>query len=413
MKTLLCIILAATPCFAQFTPTNCDFTGVVGCYPFASSANDVSTNHNHGLIRGPVGLPDRFTNDFGAYFFDGENDEINFGNHLKPGFPLTIAAWIKYHDVEGNAVYGIFRNGSWSGSYYGVHFSLDKQAPGRSTLFVSVGNGGSPSASSRREKETDGSDGLFIRTNGWYHVAAVLRNVNDFRLYVGGIEAAGFYRGSAASMAHDSTTTRLGTSAAGTSGNQHFRGVIDDFCIYNRALSTEEIFAAANAPNPSATDSDGDGYTNLDELRQGSDPCQAQDIFALAIHQAVELSIVTESGVTYRVQYSGNLTDWFDYGESFQGTGNSVNRFVSIKDTRAAYFRATGAAQPLALPSRRAVELRLLTKLGINYRLRHSSNLMSWADYGGVFPGTGGTVSRFDSSESIMAGFFQAVAEAQ
>jgi len=339
MKAIFSIILAATPCFAQFTPTNCDFAGVVGCYPFISSPNDLSTNQNHGQIQGPVGVPDRFTNAFGAYFFDGENDEIRFGNRLKPRFPLTISAWILYHDIPGSPFYGIFRNGNWGGgSYHGLHFGINPEGNGRSHLYVAVGDGGFPAADARRQKQATGADGIAVITNQWTHVAAVLRSTSDFKLYVNGVEVTGTYSGTGGSVVNDSTTSRLGVSNTG-SGGYRLRGMIDDFCIFSRALTAEEIVSLVNAPNPGLVDSDGDTYTDLEELRSGSGPCDVQDALSFSIHRSVELRFLTKTGLTYKVQYSSNLADWFDYGTMFPGTGGLVSQFVSTEDTHAQFFR--------------------------------------------------------------------------
>ena len=92
--------------------------------------------------------------------------------------------------------------------------------------------------------------------------------------------------------------------------------------------------------DPTKSDTDGDGFEDFQELENNSDPTDPESFPEnLLIYPSIELNFGTREGKTYQLQYSPDLENWADYQEPFDGTGNKVTIFVSIKNTNMKYFR--------------------------------------------------------------------------
>jgi photosystem II stability/assembly factor-like uncharacterized protein len=79
------------------------------------------------------------------------------------------------------------------------------------------------------------SSGLVLTSNEWAHVALVV-TPTDMKLYLNGREAINTTDPAALNLA---TTWRIGIDRTQTSST--FKGMIDEVCLYNRALSKEEL----------------------------------------------------------------------------------------------------------------------------------------------------------------------------
>ena len=77
--------------------------GMVAKYYFnKGNANNDIGNH-HGSVTGAVLVPDRFGNQGKAYYLDGIDDHLDFGDH--PEFRMgksdfSISIWVKYTDPQ-------------------------------------------------------------------------------------------------------------------------------------------------------------------------------------------------------------------------------------------------------------------------------------------------------------------------
>lgn len=86
--------------------------------------------------------------------------------------------------------------------------------------------------------------------------------------------------------------------------------------------------------NPLKADSDGDGYSDLVEITDGSNPNSATDVPELMEAQlAVKLSFGTTVGQTYQLQSSSDLITWANFGDSFVGTGVRQSQLVDAQST--------------------------------------------------------------------------------
>ena len=81
------------------------------------------------------------------------------------------------------------------------------------------------------------SEGVALKNGEWVHVAAVKQG-GMLSLYVNGTVAQS--AAAAVKVITESTDIGIGYNPL-FSGGEHFRGKLDDFTFYGRALSVEEI----------------------------------------------------------------------------------------------------------------------------------------------------------------------------
>lgn len=117
-------------------------------------------------------------------------------------------------------------------------------------------------------------------------------------------------------------------------------------------------------PSPTSRNLNGIAYGNGRFLAVGQDgtilrsdaPDDAHG--GLLIHRAIELEIPTRIGKTYQLRSSRDLRTWSDFGDPFEGTGESVHRLVSTRHGDHRYFGvailvegvASAAPTPLSPP---------------------------------------------------------------
>ncbi|MCX6345096.1 MAG: family 43 glycosylhydrolase [Armatimonadetes bacterium] len=188
-----------------------------------ATASDSSGNGKNGsLINGPVWVSGKIGN---ALNFDGGDDHVQLPNGLMSAInDFTICAWVKL-DVN-NGWNRIFDFGTGNSNY----------------MFLSPSAGGGPlryaitTTSNGSEQIVDAPSKL--ATGSWQHVTVTLSGTTC-RLYLNGAQVG------------QNTAMTLKPSGLGTTtqtwigksqwGDPLFDGLIDDFRIYNRALSTTEI----------------------------------------------------------------------------------------------------------------------------------------------------------------------------
>lgn len=204
------IILLLFICFRSNAQTP---SGLVSYWPFDGNAND-SIGNNHGEIFGDVrptvGIDGK---DSTALFFDGTGDYIKI---LSPqSSEMTIMFWMKPFDLwdDDRIVSGLDgTTNSFSLRYYSAGIQI--WSPWRyMTSFI-------PDPSK------------------WYFIAITINNNGSAKGYFNGVlhyEHTISYSGS--------THWGIGRKFLHSYGND-FHGTLDEFSIYNRVLTSEEIQAA-------------------------------------------------------------------------------------------------------------------------------------------------------------------------
>jgi len=191
-------------------------SGLVGYWSFnegsGSTTSDSSENRNHGTINGAVWTDGKFGK---ALSFDGVDDYVTFGdvNNFDGLSAITIAVWL--YPREGDD--GILSDDSFLMRYSGW------------ASFLLYDNSGGNS----------GYIGQSATMNAWHLFTGIYDSSiagNNMKLYVDG---------TLSSETHFSGTLASGGGSfviAIQSGSaDRFNGLIDDACIYNRALSESEI----------------------------------------------------------------------------------------------------------------------------------------------------------------------------
>ncbi|MEL7535342.1 MAG: LamG domain-containing protein, partial [Bacteroidota bacterium] len=229
---------------------------LVAWYPFDGDALDYSGNANNGIINGANLTPDRFGNPNSAYFFNGSSDFISMANtqNFKPDFPITISAWVKIDDYGNNVV---FNNDFTLGFHRGFWLNIVN-----GNLYISYGNGGAATSAGRQSI----GGATLLQLNQWYHVAGIIRGMNDMELYLNGKRECGTYTGSGGQLDY---STNAGISGQGVNNNSYLHGSVDEIRFYSRDLDKSEIRVLADFPPQDTTFCEGDslqldaGYGSL------------------------------------------------------------------------------------------------------------------------------------------------------
>jgi hypothetical protein len=205
--------------------------GLIAYYPFNGNANDESKNKIHGTNHGATLAVDRFRNSNSAFFFDGVNDYIDFGNdtRLNMANAITIAAWVNAKAYIDWA--GILSKGIWGAPSPYLDYALDTKSGGYFKLTLKWG--------------VDTVVSKQHQPNAWYHVVGTWDG-NSARIYVDGIlENQVPFTGS---LNIDNGIMAAGVDHPG--GVEYFNGYIDEIRLYNRALIEAEIRTLYNSEKP-------------------------------------------------------------------------------------------------------------------------------------------------------------------
>lgn len=223
-------------------------------YPFTGNANDVSGNQFNGTVYNATLTNDRFGSPESAYFYNGVDSYINYGNILNNVFAgvgnkFSISLWIKpFEDMPYKGILCKYADGACNEEQQQICLGIrDNNAL---LLFSSsLGTGNAVFAKGGIEM-TD--------TSRWYHIVALY----DGSISTNGLDRVKFYINNVAdqtSAGLPSTGTlgniqpgqaQLGTGNKITSNGSatcgpgfFFHGAIDDIRVYNRLLNTAEIDA--------------------------------------------------------------------------------------------------------------------------------------------------------------------------
>jgi formylglycine-generating enzyme required for sulfatase activity len=257
--------------------------GLVAWYPFAGNAQDASGNGHHGTASGPNLVNDRFSNPSHAYnFYRNQQDYISVPDHpdLQISNALTISVWI-------------YR----PGYYY----------PGS---FEDIVMKGADSYGFQYNDSTD--EVLFhITSNGWRNLNSntepIMQNWYHFtgtydgewqRVYVNGVETNSQYF--TGGINTNSSPLFFGYKVADDNG--WYNGIMDDCCVFNRALSADEVWdlykigvdtSAVSSPQDISI-SQASGIVNLDW-----DPVSNADLYTVYSSDFPYIGFTQDNSGTY------------------------------------------------------------------------------------------------------------------
>lgn len=201
----------------QQIPVN---NGLVAYYPFNGNANDASGNNNNGTVYGATPTVDRKGNPNSAFLFDGLDDyiAINHSASLNMSQQISISFWVKF---ETSAPY-----------YYPYHI-IEK--------FGCWGTGQRENDLNWGIETANGAFNNFTLNysfNRYYHIVQVYDGTKIYTYCDGALKGSANANGLL-----KQNTNRVYISRYNNGGDYFFDGILDDFRIYNRALTQEEVSA--------------------------------------------------------------------------------------------------------------------------------------------------------------------------
>jgi hypothetical protein len=206
--------------------------GLAAWYPFTGSANDESGNELNGtLVLQPALTADKHGTPNSAYNFNGEN-YISIPEATLKYNTYTYSIWINVATAPGIGGSGnVFSIGSVSTTKHQSINISNKYASAEATgLCVGGWNNG---ATLNSGVTTDN----LPRLNEWYHIVMV-RSASAITMYVNNQYIGQSSTGGSPPLYENDLVANIGMRCNYTQG---FVGKIDEFRIYDRVLSEEEI----------------------------------------------------------------------------------------------------------------------------------------------------------------------------
>ena len=225
----------------QSSDYNRDMNGLIAYYKFNSKNGSVITDYagydDNGTLTNGADNNVQGLWDTNAGFFDGTNDYVELSSNLQTSVSkYTISTWVKIPSLTAG----------------GVIYQTRGTGAGKSLTF-SIGSG-MPSFILDTDNVLCGrSSSTVIPINKWVHLVGVFDSTSgqqvspsNFFLYLNGqrVDSANTLQGTCST----SPLSGLGTAkiAYHQAWNGYFKGSIEEFKIYNRALSATEIQADYN-----------------------------------------------------------------------------------------------------------------------------------------------------------------------
>lgn len=217
--------------------------GLVVHYEFNGDFNDATSNNFHAENEGVVFVNDQNGNPNSALYFNGLNSYINLPNEddLKPEMPFSISFWIKYssNDYDSQEVFELsYEENRNSGVYFNSEVHLGKMA-------INIANGLYNYVSTARKSYVSNN---VIETDEWINVVAVVNSAHEMEIYYNCKGMGGNFSGSASTLVYSDNNGVIGKRQRYLNSNpSYFHGYLDDFKIWNRALSLNEVSSVCTA----------------------------------------------------------------------------------------------------------------------------------------------------------------------
>lgn len=210
------------------TPSGLPTVGLVGEWLFNGNANETTGLNNTGTLSGTNPTTNRKGVSNKALYFDGNDDEITVADHNNLSHKnqeFTISYWMEPNDATQRGLQFIYYKGlhDYSSGEYGS-FIYDE---GNYLQSYILNNG----LDYTNNVKWSGSP--IIEWNKWQHVCWVW-NKNKIEVYIDGkLMKTTNINGV---MANTATDLHIGNKSG-----YFYKGKLDDFRIYNRALSEDEV----------------------------------------------------------------------------------------------------------------------------------------------------------------------------
>ena len=228
----VCILLLKITLFAQNIPSYVPKDGLVGWWPFNGNTNDESGN---GYDLDTMSFKRTFDSDRNGnlksalvfdrgqklYFRVRNSEKFDLGANL-----FTVSIWIKYDSTYSFDSYGsdlsIFLKG-----YNSFNFGLDDKS-----------SSGIPNSRKKFGLGFGKGYGIYpdiVPKIGWNHIVCVKTNIG-YSYFVNGVKYNLPFNPYNQSVSDLNQTLTLGYGAIG-----YFNGLMDNFTLYNRSLTEQEV----------------------------------------------------------------------------------------------------------------------------------------------------------------------------
>jgi hypothetical protein len=248
--TLLAVVLFTTTIFAQ-VPSYVPTSGLAGWYSFTGNANDDSGMGNNGTVNGAtltsgkLGIPNT------AYSFDGVSNTIGLVYPFLGGVQsntFTFHTLLKLNSsVNSPFIWG--KTFNWGEVNFGI---------GSDSVISFVW---ANSITGNKYSLIISQHGV-IQNGVWYDIVVVFQS-STAQLFLNGIpittnlvwvDQSGTTLSTtnieaSANFAEDAGSSKIGLRNSGGSPGNYFNGIIDEFGIWNRALTSTEIATLFNGNN--------------------------------------------------------------------------------------------------------------------------------------------------------------------
>lgn len=197
------------------------------------------TGYNAGFVDDDSGNPQ------GALSANGVNTYVEFPNtsELKPDFPISMAARVKFDYLGGSQIVAATDFGVTTHSGVWLQISSSNQ------ITVSYGNAqGGFNSSSRHGRLAN----YPVQADTWYFIVAIFRGYQDIDIYIDCELQEGFYSGSAQSLGYTDAAGSLCRKRGVTESTappHYLSGDIDYFYYWDRAINPEEILPLCDILN--------------------------------------------------------------------------------------------------------------------------------------------------------------------
>ncbi|NBP58248.1 LamG domain-containing protein, partial [bacterium] len=243
MKKIVTLILSlflSTLVYSQSVPSYVPTNGLVGWWGFNGNAQDASGNGNHGTVNGATLTTDRFGNQDGAYSFNGQNNRINITSQI---FNLgwqnyTISAWFLTSNLNNannfnnsSIILNTVPHNGIAISYYGTNNPFSTSVSNK--VSVLGGNGSGWNYFNYGTLVSNNN----ISAHTWNHIL-LTRNGSNFLLYLNGNLSDSLFLNT--SQINQTCELVFG-NIAGAFSSEGFLGRLDDFGLWNRTLTHQEI----------------------------------------------------------------------------------------------------------------------------------------------------------------------------
>lgn len=309
MKQLIIVI---TILISGFTNSQSLTDSLLIYYPFTGNAMDVSGNNYHGTSNASL-ISDRFGNPNSALSFNGINQFVDFPNlnQLKPELPVSFSFWVKYDNLSHyNQV--IFNTSFQENISSGVSFNSSASS---GSYAVNFGDGSQYFSSSSRRTFVSNQ---VIETSSWHHIVVIVESATNMTIYVDCRDLGGNYSGSGDDLYYSNTPGSLGRhdQNTGTVSAYHFKGYLDDFRYYNRALTADNIMDLCNEQTSSLQND------TRENIQTSVFPNPVKDVITINSKESFNIKNIVLYNAIGKIVYQGDFKnklniDFLDKGLYF------------------------------------------------------------------------------------------------